>query len=61
LVELAEGAVFSADQLRAIDLLGKYSGLSSVDVTSGDKPLETHESAAAKIAALMSGSKESKK
>ena len=52
LLAIAEGAVFTADQLRAIDLLGKYSGLSSVDVTSGDKPIVTHDEAGVRIKAI---------
>lgn len=41
-----------SDRLRGLDLLGKYGGLTQVDVTSGDQPL-TRDEATARLAALM--------
>jgi len=36
-----EGKYSAADQLKAIDQLGKYGGLQQVDQTSNDQPIQT--------------------
>jgi hypothetical protein len=39
------------DPLKAADMLGKYGGLTQVDVTSGDEPI-TKDAAVAQLAAI---------
>lgn len=35
-----DGSFSRSDQLKAIDLLGKYGGLQQTDVTTGDQPIK---------------------